>query len=99
MRTYETRTVEETRKVLVKRTCDICGREAVDDTRWKCDTQWQHNETTLRVTVHQTDGTNYPEGGWGTEFIVDMCPQCFKDKLLPWIKSQGGDVQEQDWGW
>lgn len=99
MRIYETQTVEETRKVLVKRTCDICGCEAIDHSRWATESSWQSNETTLRIAVHQTEGTNYPEGGWGKEFIVDMCPQCFKDKLIPWINSQGGNVQEQEWDW
>jgi len=97
MRKYELQTAVSERNVLVELRCDLCGCRATNE-RYDAG-MYVRNEVTLKVTVHHTKGKDYPEGGWGTEFIVDMCPECFRDKLIPWINSQGGDVQEKEWDW
>jgi hypothetical protein len=57
------------------------------------------DECEVRVYVKHRDGENYPEGGSGTEVEIDMCPECFKTKLIPWLESQGVVVQRKDWEW
>ena len=84
-------------RVLDKTTCDLCGKEALCG-HWKS-SLYEVNEVEIEVTVRQRDGQNYPEGGGGTEYIVDMCPDCFKDKLIPWLKSQGCKAKRKDWDW
>jgi hypothetical protein len=42
------------------------------------------------------EGTSYPEGGSYEGFVLDICPACFKDKLIPWFESQGGVVRKTE---
>ncbi len=30
---------------------------------------------------------------------VDLCPECFKERLLPWLDSQGAKARIEDWDW
>lgn len=92
----EKRTVTEERDVFFKRTCDLCGIESKSSGDWRRpDDRFKVRET----TVTYRDGDNFPEGGSGTEIKVDICPECFKRKLVPWLKSQGVNVIEEEWNW
>jgi predicted alpha/beta superfamily hydrolase len=94
---YEDKTETRTYKHLVKRTCDLCGREAKSsDWDGGC---YDLNETTLKVVAKQKDGSNYPEGGYGNEYEIDLCPDCFRDRLVPWLQSQGAKITQQEWDW
>ncbi len=84
-------------KVLIETTCDLCGKIAKSG-QWNSST-YEVNEVEIEVTVRQKDGSAYPEGGCGAEFIVDMCPECFKLKLIPWLKENGATVKEKEWYW
>ena len=95
MKTYEEkdRTITETVKELVSMKCDLCGRER------KCG-HWEEGAHDVKeVTVELRDGKSYPETGWATVTSFDICPDCFAGKLVPWVKSQGGEptVKEVDW--
>ncbi len=84
-------------KSLEKTTCDLCGEEA-------CSGEWdtsvyEVNETDIEVTIKQKEGYEFPEGGSGTTYQVDMCPECFKDKLIPWLEAQGCKAVRKDWGY
>ena len=77
--------------------CDVCKRKALTDD-WQgldfpSDSGFQVND----VTVELREGKHYPEGGFGTKLSVDMCPDCFKDKLIIWLQEQGVQVMEEDW--
>ena len=77
MRKYKTKTEQVKREVCVEISCDLCGRKGVKD-GWECG-YYEQNETTVKVEVSQQEGRTYPDGdGWGTKYIVDMCPECFK---------------------
>lgn len=93
MRHYEKRQKMREYDHLVKTTCDLCGTEAKDG-RWASDI-YEVNE--VEVTVRQKDGHNYPEGGFGEEYVVDLCPTCFKERLIPWLQSEGASVEPLDW--
>lgn len=82
----------------VGRSCDLCGREAKGGDEWSLGT-YEVNETEVSITVKQRDGDSYPEGGSGHFYDIDICPDCFKDKLVPWFVSQGADIEREDWGW
>lgn len=99
MKIYETKTVPA-REVTncVGRTCDLCGHSSKSD-GWNCGI-YEVNETTVSVSVHQKEGSSYPEGGSGTEYDIDLCPVCFKNELVPWLKSRGAkNIQEKEWDW
>ena len=95
MRKYEERprTVSET--VLVETTCDLCGKVAKRG-NWGSST-YNVNEVEVEVTVRQKDGSSYPDGGWGTALEVDICPDCFKNTLIPFLRSKGAKIEEREW--
>jgi hypothetical protein len=82
---------------LVKRRCDLCGLESTSSD-WDAGL-YEMNETEISIKIKQKEGENYPEGGYGTEYEIDLCPGCFKNRLIPWLKSEGAAVEEKEWDW
>ncbi len=97
MREYKEVERTRTERDLVKTVCDLCGRAAVRG-NWSS-SNWAVNEVEVEVHVHQKDGFSYPEGGNGNEYTVDLCPSCFRDELIPWLKSKGAKIEQADWDW
>lgn len=94
MKTYEKRTKTYEETILVERKCDLCGSLAkTSDWGASC---YEVNETEISVSIKQKEGQQYPECGSGTEYEVDMCPDCFKNKLVPWLRSQGVNAFTKD---
>jgi hypothetical protein len=60
---------------------------------------YEINETEIKITITQRDGSAYPEGGSGTEYEIDLCKDCFKGKLVPWLKAEGATIEETEWEW
>ncbi len=87
MKHYKTVEVPETtEQVLERTTCDLCGGEISEGS-------YEVNEVEIR---HKT-GNCYPETGFGEEVRVDMCGECFTEKLTPWLVAQGVKVTEVEW--
>jgi hypothetical protein len=84
--------------VVIKVTCDICDQEGKDG-NWP---DIEQNTYEARWLVNQTKifyktGTSFPEGGMGIQFDVDLCPKCFTELLIPWLRSQGAEVRRSEW--
>jgi len=99
MRRYKTEKREVERRVLADVRCDLCGAQAKQP--WN---EWgvgcyEVNEVEVRVEVRAKDGDNYPDGGSGTEYMVDLCPTCFRDRLIPWLCEQGAQIEAMKWDW
>jgi hypothetical protein len=93
MKTYETHTrPASTYEVHAETRCDICGKTTRK--KWK-DGCFDAVETEVRFKK----GSDYPEGGMGTETTIDICPECFESKLIPWVKSHGGQPTTKEWDW
>lgn len=85
---------------LASRTCDLCGTQAKNELTREWETScYEIAETEIKVEIRQKEGSNYPEGGWGTEYEIDLCPVCFKEKLIPWLLSQGAKIEKKEWDW
>ena len=97
MRKYELQKKEIERKVLIETTCDLCGAVAKRGD-WTS-SMYEINDVDIEVKIFQKDGRSYPEGGSGTEYRVDMCPDCFIEKLIPWLQSQGCSARRKEWDW
>ena len=95
MKRYEKRKQISEETVLVERKCDLCGTTAKTED-WGAGS-YRVDNTEIKVTVRQKEGSSYPEGAWGTKYEIDLCPDCFKDKLVPWLRSQGANIQEEEW--
>lgn len=85
---------EEQREVAV--VCDLCGRHG-EGGSWVG--MYKVDEVEVEVTIIRHEGVSYPEGGWGTDYIVDLCPQCFMGRLVPWLREQGAKITERKWEW
>ena len=78
----------EERQYLTHATCDICN------------SQLERGSYELEeININYKVGTNYPEGGSGEECSVDLCGKCFKEKLIPFLESNGVDAKFTEWSW
>ncbi len=90
MKHYKTVAVPATtRQQLTVMTCDCCKNMIVKKDSWSEE----------GVLVQYKTGNNYPEGGSGDITSVDICPACFKEKLRPWLESQGCKFHTEEWDW
>lgn len=92
------KTVTETKEVTDKTFCDLCKKQIKDG--WDCFSV-AGAEVKIRRTwtyVSATEGIHYPEGGGDAETIeYDVCVKCFKEKLIPFMESQGAEPTRREW--
>ena len=93
MKTYENYTPPpQSIEILESITCDLCG--SVTTSEWK-----QDMTDIEKIRVLQVTGYDCQSGGQATEISFDICPDCFENRLIPWLKSQGAEptIKESDW--
>jgi len=89
MKHYKTVSIPAcTNEELVKTTCDMCHKK-IDTQRFEVD----------EVKISHRTGQSYPEGGQGDEVSIDMCGECFTNKLTPFLKSEGVKIKSNRWDW
>jgi len=76
--------------------CDICGRKS--DSGWG---DWRTKAyDATEVVVKLRLGDDYPEGGSGEKWEIDICPECFREKLIPWVEAFGHTkIEAEEWAW
>lgn len=72
--------------------CDICKKTTKNG--WR--EGWYD---AFESSIWMKTGSSFPEGGSGEETTIDICPDCFKEKLIPWVKSFGGEPTVKCWDW
>lgn len=95
MRQIEKREHRYTTDVCVWVKCDLCGSKdpvARNDQGgaivWDSD-----NYHVSKTTVALEDYDSYPDGcDDGEKLHCDICPECFRTKLIPWLESQGAVI-------
>ena len=89
---YEKVRVDEPRFVdkVVALICDICGRSAKNPSNDYNDPWNSDPYTIFKTEIVCEEGTRYPEGVDVKQMSFDICPDCFKNKLVPFIKTFGG---------
>lgn len=85
---------EETvkKKVLVELTCDLCGKITGNNKGFNHSlfNEWDNEIYGVnRTEISWERGEQYPEGGSTKTTLFDICPDCFKNKLIPWFENQG----------
>lgn len=89
------RTIED--RELTNMVCDICGYDNKHYSDWQND---PNNEGLsyfdTEVEVSYKYGTNYPEGGSGYKYDLDICPKCFMEKIVPLLKT---NKKPTKWDW
>ena len=88
MRHFETVTRECAKQVFRSLECDLCHRTAPGQS-------WGKRFYQENIEVERSFGELYPEGGELTIQSVDLCPQCF-ERMLAWVREQGGTVHERE---
>lgn len=79
---------ETTQEILDKITCDMCHKEIIKD-MYSAD----------KVSVQYKTGYNYSGGGFGEIVEIDMCGDCFKNILIPFLESKGCKMHTVEWDW
>jgi len=95
MKVYEEKIYK--RQECVKRECDLCGKVSLGDEREWDRVSWEVNQTIISIKIEQREGYSYPEGGSGELYNIDLCPNCFKYKLVPFLISQGAKIKQEEW--
>lgn len=92
MKKYETVSRTSSIEVLKEIMCDFCGLSSKDE--WKED---RYDDIDIDVSMKK--GECFPEASFGEIISFDICPDCFKDKLIPWAKTQGAEptIKEYDY--
>lgn len=85
MKRTEQRRETVVRAVTVEFACDPCGRRAPIPSRGDFADDYEVKE----CTVEMKTGSSYPEGGDVKTTSFDVCPDCFRARLIPWMESQG----------
>lgn len=70
-------------------TCDLCKQ--------KINEEWRGDYA--EVDVCCKIGVRWPDGGNYDQWEFDLCADCFQNKLVPWMKSQGADPAISDCDW
>jgi hypothetical protein len=98
------------RKAITKIKCDLChtrGKMNVEtggrfaDFMQSPKVEWpdpDHGETTTTIEIRKEA---YYGGDGGSKEVIffDLCPKCFREKLMEWFKSQGIKPQESEESW
>lgn len=87
---------EVTQKYLQKIFCDICKAETNHYKEWKMD-DYGYQKAEIKIVYDESAGDQY--GGYGSRIEVDLCPQCFKSKLIPFLEQNGVKVTETEYDW
>lgn len=82
----ETQVVEKT--VVVSLTCDICGKEYKDKEKFGYEFKNVGEFHSTKVSISSGEQLDWNGGGWEDTFEFDVCPECFRSKLIPWFESQ-----------
>lgn len=93
MKVYEDKTIPaRTTRICIKRKCDLCGIES-DSEEWSFNWAiWSKRETEILIAIKSQDSSHY---GDSIVYEIDLCPDCFQERLVSWLKSQGADVEEK----
>lgn len=83
-----------TEKCLVERACDICKRKAgrPGAGHWEAESSYDVSRTTISCE----EGTSYPESYNTNTLSFDICPDCFKNELMPFMEHQFGAKPRTD---
>lgn len=79
---------EEIRKVVDYVSCDICKEKIVEGT-------YETREAELSMKV----GDAYPELQFGDYTEYDVCTECFKSKIIPFMESLGAKPKVTEYHW
>jgi hypothetical protein len=82
------REIPTTERVIVSTQCDVC-KKVFKGSGWESKT----NET-LATFLSISEGYHDQDGYSGTNISVDICPDCFKNVLIPFLNGIGVAIEK-----
>lgn len=83
-----------TKEVLDFFKCELCDNTRNNYRHWPGGEDGSYSVNTTEVQA--STGSNYPEGSNITTVSLDICPDCFNTKLIPWFKLLGGEPRTEE---
>jgi hypothetical protein len=77
---------------LVSWTCDICGKEMDGD--FDCEGYEDHDYMDIEARFYTSWNG---DGGEGVHYYLDVCPDCFLNKILPYLKSINANITRREY--
>jgi len=74
--------------------CDICQKATPDLDNWD-----GGNYSIDSTKIKMTSGNSYPDSGWKETTEFHICPNCFKEELIPFFESHGAKATESEIDW
>ena len=95
MKKTESKEMVESRQVVTEFYCDLCGKRPPIRGRSGWETK---PDEIVETRIYYETGKAYGMDGADMSVIVfDICPGCFLEKLIPWMKSQGAEPRIEDY--
>lgn len=71
--------------------CDLCGEKKKPPENWG-----RGAYVVEKTKISYESGEIYPEGGCTEVISYDICPECFMNKLVPWLQKNGATGSLED---
>jgi hypothetical protein len=92
MKIYKTVKLSQAHLELV--ICDICNKESNPGG------EWVEPPETAEVKIRFSEGIVYRDGsGQSKTYDFDLCPDCFKGKVIPALEAMCVKVEYEDFDW
>lgn len=87
---------ERETEVIDSVTCDLCKTEFTKASGYEGNIDWQNcGDHSTETTISYKESSHFPGDYWTDRLIaVHLCPACFLERLVPWLKDQGVEVVE-----
>lgn len=87
--------------ICVSRTCDLCGRVGSPITNWDSPPRRYGGRNTIdECVVRINSGFDDPDGSGvigRKDMVFDICPDCFRSVLIPFLGSKGAAPRTEDY--
>lgn len=91
-----------TTKALQEMKCDMCGKTS-DRSDWivtEPDSYPSERMVETIIKINDTSRTYCADyGGDSKNASIDLCPDCFRQKLIPFLESQGVKIHVEEYDW
>lgn len=84
-KTFKIVTIEH--KEVDQWTCDICKKPMPTGSSYHSD----------EVTVERVESTHFPDDAYGDSWSFDVCPECWKSTVYPFMVERTGIDGHLDW--
>ena len=92
---------ETTQQVFSEGSCDICGKVSTEYDSFNSCFNWSEESYYHKkmVQIFLENRYNYIDSGSSQKEFFEICPDCFENKVVPFLESLGAKkyTEERDW--